>query len=213
MRLIHWVRQSEDIEEDEDRFAKNIASILPLLRRANIHIIPIESVGVDFLNIWPCMFIDTPVPPIYVWVSLTGVQTRTRTEKTQWKTQAYAKHEGRWGRKETWKADRWPARSAAKNTRRNKLKGDVHYIDTTYLAVLSYTFILLLSSCRLKKTFFCVTVPELLWNFQPPWQFAGHFSRQRNRLDFGIVFNLISIFQPQFFSKLYCNLPYLRKIL
>lgn len=46
----------------------------------------------------------------------------------------------------------WPARSAAKNTRRNKLKGDVHYIDidTTYLAVLSYTFILLLSSRRLK---------------------------------------------------------------
>lgn len=58
------------------------------------------------------------------------------------------------GRKETWKADRWPARSAAKNTRRNKLKGDVHHIDTTYLAVLSYTFILLLlSSRRLKRNF------------------------------------------------------------
>ena len=40
--------------------------------------------------------------------------------------------------------ERRPARSAAKNTRRNKLKGDVHYIDTTYLAVLSYTFILIL---------------------------------------------------------------------
>ena len=39
--------------------------------------------------------------------------------------------------------ERRPARSAAKNTRRNKLKGDVHYIDTTYLAVLSYTFILI----------------------------------------------------------------------
>lgn len=61
--------------------------------------------------------------------------------------------------------ERRPARSAAKNTRRNKLKGDVHYIDTTYLAVLSYTFILilllflllLLSWGRLKESFLLPT--------------------------------------------------------
>lgn len=91
----------------------------------------------------------------YVYRHVRGTYARVR-ELTCTATNASVCDTRAVGWKETWKADRWPARSAAKNTRRNKLKGDVHYIDidTTYLAVLSYTFILLLSSRRLKRLSF-----------------------------------------------------------